>query len=157
MCWQQQGKSLTRERNTERGLEVDRTNGALYLRLAALSHKAHRTDEAEGFYRQWIDAQPKNAQAHVALAQFYFATGRLKEAEKSYQHAQEVDPSSRFAQEALITFYLDTNRMKEASVEIDSLLKAGPERYRCAHTTGTVGYSSRATLRRLSPATRGGA
>src|SRR4029079_16672280 len=51
------GKDSEAGKEDQRGLEVDRTNGALYLRLAALSHKAHRTDEAEGFYRQWIDVQ----------------------------------------------------------------------------------------------------
>jgi len=95
----------------------------LYVRLAALHQKAHRLQEAESYYRQWISAQPNSAEALVALGQFYEKTGRLKEAETAYQRAREVDPQSRVAHEALINLYLATKRLKEAGSEIEAFLK----------------------------------
>ncbi len=117
------GKESEAIQEYRRGLEAEKNNGILYLRLAALHQKAHRLPEAESYYRQWIVAQPNSAEALVALAQFYGRTGRLKEAERAYQQARQVDPQSRMAHEALITFYLDTKRMKEAGSEIELFLK----------------------------------
>jgi putative PEP-CTERM system TPR-repeat lipoprotein len=108
------------------GLEMDRNNGLLYVRLAMLKQKMHRMDEAERHYREWIEAQPNNPQAFVSLAQFYSTTGRLKDADTSYQRARQIDPLSRFTQEAIIEFYLDSKRAKEARYEIEALLKPNP-------------------------------
>ena len=108
-----------------RGLDVERNNGSLYLKLAVLSQKQKRSDEAEAIYHQWIDVAPTDVE-RMSLAQLYGMTGRAKEAVESYQRARQVDPSSRFAHEGLITFYLETNRLKEAELEIAGMLKQNP-------------------------------
>jgi tetratricopeptide (TPR) repeat protein len=108
------------------GLDAEKHNGVLYLKLAALHMKAHRLQEAETYHQKWIEVQPKSTEAVVALGQFYARTGRFKEAETAYLQARKLDPLSRIAHQALINFYLDTRRMKEAGSEIDVFLRPDP-------------------------------
>jgi tetratricopeptide (TPR) repeat protein len=117
------GKESEAVQEYRRGLEEERNNGDLYVRLAALHRKAHQIQEAESDYQQWIAAQPNSADPLMALGQFYARTARWKEAETTYQKARQVDPTSRIAHEALINFFLDTRRLKEAASEIEAFLK----------------------------------
>lgn len=77
-------------------------------------------------YRDFLQLNPTNANAHFQLAQVYFQTNRLNEAEKEALAATRLDPENRWYAEMLATAYMNQGKSKEAGEVLKQLITKFP-------------------------------
>lgn len=98
----------------QRVLELDATQAAAYLGLAATETQAKRPAEAEKVYRKLIAALPEAVDGYEQLAQILLARGDDAGAVAHLRRVIELDGDRIDAQRALAGVHVRAGRMQEA-------------------------------------------
>lgn len=85
------------------------------IRFAEICLEAGRADLGEAYLRDWIDAEPGNADAHYYLGFFLYRQDRFEEADREMRRAFGLDPAHGAALNFLGYSYAERNvRLGEA-------------------------------------------
>jgi tetratricopeptide (TPR) repeat protein len=111
-------------KEVETALALDPQRGLTYSQLGALQLAQGKRDEAEQFFVQATQIDPKSVQAQLALANFYWTTNDAEGVERTLKAALTLAPDDVRVNRALIAFYLLANRTADA----ETLLKRQADR-----------------------------
>ena len=110
-----------------------------YIGLAEAYEGQHRTPEAEGAYRNAIEAEPDYWQARTAFGNFLFQRGRAKAAAAQYRRVTDLIPASAVAFSNLGAALEMTGDLPGAASAFEKSIELGPTRSAYSNS-GTVYY-----------------
>jgi len=105
------------EQAARRALALNPQNSTALIALGSIHRDRQEWDEAEGFYRQALDLDPDNAEAHQQYGEWLHRTGRIAEAVRTLDRATALDPAPVRVWQLLLALFRD-NRWDE----IDEIL-----------------------------------
>ncbi len=98
-------------------------------RLFMEAEKAKVTEDWENAiknYKEVLEIDDKNANAHFQLAQIYTNTSKLAESEKEAAEAARLDPGNKWYLEMLASVYMNQGKAKEATDVFKTLITKFP-------------------------------
>ena len=97
------------------------------LQIALRHHQAGKLPEAEQMYRQVLEIDPANFEAHGSLGNVLRDLGQLEEAERSCRRALALGPEIAELHANLGTMLLDIRRVDESKRCYEQALRLKPD------------------------------
>jgi Flp pilus assembly protein TadD len=107
-----------------RAIQLDRTHEPSYHALARLLIEDGCRDEAAQLISTWVDAQPRDANAHIEMAWLERESGDLKAAEQSFFRSLAARPNNPVATAQLGLLYEQMGQSERAAVMYRRSLQA---------------------------------
>lgn len=119
-------------RQYEKALDLDAKHAPSLYRLAALATEDRDVEEAEAFWRRYIDATNNAPAAWRNLAVSLDLLGEVKKAEEAYRQTLAFDPDDDAARVNLGMLLARENRISEARTELSRALAPADVHYHIA-------------------------
>ena len=110
----------------QKAVELDHTSAGALVNLGTIQFNARNWKEAERYYIEALQADPKYALAHFDLANLYDERGDRTQALEHYQAALDISPTYADAHYNLALLYQGANQTMKAVRHWSEYLKLDP-------------------------------